>query len=84
MVLLYDAYVICVVRPCAFGGASCVRGYVRQYTADTHTVSKIKARGVGTVANDYRGWARDRLVLIGTKLGGRSKNSVLRMFLPVF
>ncbi|KAI0272575.1 fungal-specific transcription factor domain-containing protein [Gloeopeniophorella convolvens] len=41
------------------------------------TLSEAKARGSGIVVNDCREWARDRLVLIGTKLGGRSKNSVL-------
>ncbi|KAI0255983.1 hypothetical protein BJV78DRAFT_586707 [Lactifluus subvellereus] len=40
-------------------------------------LSEGKARGSGAVVNGRREWARDRLVLIGTKLGSRSKNSVL-------
>jgi hypothetical protein len=41
--------------------------------------SKAKAYGLSNVANGSFDWARDRLVLIGTKLGSRAKNSVLRM-----
>lgn len=40
---------------------------------------KAKAHGLGNVTNGSFDWARDRLVLIGTKLGSRAKNSVLRM-----
>ncbi|KAH9066779.1 hypothetical protein EDB87DRAFT_1801444 [Lactarius vividus] len=41
------------------------------------TLSEAKARGLGNVTNGSFDWARDRLVLIGTKLGSRAKNSVL-------
>lgn len=43
--------------------------------------SKAKAYGLGNVTNGSFDVARDRLVLIGTKLGSRAKNSVLRMHL---
>jgi len=48
---------------------------------DVLGASKAKPRGSSAVVNSYREWARDRLMLIGTKLGGRLKNSVLRMYL---
>ncbi|KAF8273073.1 hypothetical protein EI94DRAFT_1716607 [Lactarius quietus] len=41
------------------------------------TLSEAKAYGSGNVTNGNFDWARDRLVLIGTKLGSRVKNSVL-------
>ncbi|KAI0305813.1 hypothetical protein B0F90DRAFT_1814671 [Multifurca ochricompacta] len=41
------------------------------------TLSEARTRGLGTVTNGSREWACDRLMLIGTKLGSRSKNSVL-------
>jgi hypothetical protein len=44
------------------------------------TVSKTKARESSAVVNSCREWARDRLMLIGTKIGNRSKNSVLSMY----
>ncbi|KAH9983895.1 hypothetical protein BJV74DRAFT_848980 [Russula compacta] len=40
-------------------------------------LSEAKARGSSAVVNSCREWARDRLMLIGTKLGSRTKNSVL-------
>ncbi|KAI9464267.1 hypothetical protein F5148DRAFT_188149 [Russula earlei] len=40
-------------------------------------LSEAKARGSSAVTNSRREWARDRLMLIGTKLTHRSKNSVL-------
>jgi len=48
---------------------------------DALVASKAKPRGSSAVVNNYRDWARDRLLLIGTKLGNRLKNSVLRMYL---
>ena len=45
---------------------------------------QAKARGSSAVVNSCREWARDRLMLIGTKLGSRTKNSVLRMCLLRF
>ncbi|KAH9995477.1 hypothetical protein BJV77DRAFT_220765 [Russula vinacea] len=40
-------------------------------------LSETRARESSAVVNSCREWARDRLMLIGTKLGNRSKNSVL-------
>jgi len=39
-----------------------------------------KARESSAVVNSCREWARDRLMLIGTIVGNRSKNSVLCMY----
>jgi hypothetical protein len=41
------------------------------------TLSEARAYGLGNVTNGSLDWARERLVLIGTKLGSRVKNSVL-------
>lgn len=80
MVLFYDAHVVCVVRPHAGGGTSNSRLLSSVRLPDVLGASKAKSRGSSAV-NSYREWARDRLMLIGTKLGGRLKNSVLRMYL---
>ena len=50
------------------------------YVSLTHTASKTKARESSVVENSCREWARDRLMVIGTKLENRAKNSVLRMY----
>jgi hypothetical protein len=76
MVLLHDAHSICVVCPHTFGGASC--SHVLHFSP-VEFASKAKAYGLGNVTNGSFDWARDRLVLIGTKLGSRARNSVLRM-----
>jgi len=41
------------------------------------TLSETKARESSAAVNSCREWARDRLMLIGTKLGNRAKNNVL-------
>jgi hypothetical protein len=77
MVLLHDAHSICVVCPHTFRGAS----YLHAFHSPLVDIvpSKAKANGLRNVTNGGFDWARDRLVLIGTKLGNRAKNSVLRM-----
>jgi hypothetical protein len=50
------------------------------YVSLTHTASKTKAHESSAVVNRRREWARDRLMLIGTKLGNRAKNNVLCMY----
>lgn len=50
------------------------------YVFLTHTASKTKARGSSAAVSSCRDWARERLMLIGTKLGDRAKNNVLRMY----
>jgi len=50
------------------------------YVLLMHTASKTKVRESSAVVNSRREWARDRLMLIGIKLGNRTKNSVLRMY----
>ena len=47
------------------------------YVPLTHMASKTKARESSAVVSE---WARERLLLIGTKLGNRAKNSVLSMY----
>ena len=49
-------------------------------TSLTHMALKTKGRESSAVVNSCREWARDRLMLIGTKLGNRAKTSVLRMY----
>ena len=81
MVLFYDAHVVCVVRPHARGGALNARLLSSVCLPDALWVSKAKSRGSSAVVSGYCEWARDRLMLIGTKLGSRLKNSVLCMYL---
>jgi hypothetical protein len=50
------------------------------YLSLTHMAWKTKAHESSAVVNSCREWARDRLMLIGTKLGSRAKDSVLRMY----
>jgi hypothetical protein len=78
VVLFHDAHAVRVVRPYAFRGTP--RGTFLSCTSLTHTAWKTKARESSAVVNSCREWARDRLMLIGTKLGNRAKNSVLRMY----
>jgi hypothetical protein len=77
MVLFHDAHAVCVVRPHAVGGMPKARPF-RLYVS--LTALKSRARESSAVVNSCREWARDRLMLIGTKLGNRSKNSVLRTY----
>lgn len=75
VVLLHDAHAVCVVRPHTFRGT-----LTSVYVSLAHTASKTKAHESSAVVNSCREWARDRLMLIGTKLGNRTKNSVLCMY----
>lgn len=81
LVFLYDAHVVCVVCPQARGGTPNTRFLPSVRLPDALGASKAKLRGSSAVVNSCREWARDRLMLIGTKLGNRLKNSVLRMYL---
>jgi predicted nucleic acid-binding Zn ribbon protein len=72
--MMHTLYAWCVltlseVRP---GHASFV------YVSLTH-MAKTKARESSAVVNSCREWACERLMLIGTKVENRAKNSVLRM-----
>jgi hypothetical protein len=78
MVLFHDAHAICVVPPYSLGGMPRDRFFL--YVPLTRTALKTKARESSAVVNSCREWARDRLMLIGTKVGNRSKNSVLCMY----
>ena len=78
MVLFHDAHVVCVVRPHALGGTLRHAPFV--YASVTHMALKTKGRESSAVVNSCREWARDRLMMIGTKLGNRAKTSVLRMY----
>ena len=77
MVLLHDAHSTFVLCPHTFRSASCLHAF--HLPLVDIAASKAKANGLRNVTDDGFDWARDRLVLIGTKLGNRAKNSVLRM-----
>ena len=81
MVLFHDAHIVCVVHPHTRGGTPNVLLLSSVRLPDALGASKVKPRGSSAVVNNHREWARDRLMLIGTKLGSRLKNSVLRMYL---
>jgi hypothetical protein len=75
MVLFHDAHAVCVVHPHAVGGMHAPSVFTSLMTA-----LKTRARESSAVVSSCREWARDRLMLIGTNLGNRSKNSVLRTY----
>lgn len=78
MVLFHDAYAVCVVRPHTLRGMLRARSFC-PYFSNARGL-KTRPHESSAVLNGCREWARDRLMLIGTKLGNRSKNSVLRMY----